>query len=267
MARAPLLLLVLLTAAALAGCSKAPPSGELGPGAAAATVDGNAVVDYVAEERPAGAIPMVGGEVCSPVPNPPVPQCVEASSHFKVHFMALPTPDGTYEVVLANATGILPLGSLAMDDNNMWELNKTVEGEDYAGAFDRLELRMGDFVFATASAAEGTNTFAVAESASAVTAAGTYRGKDLDVTVSGLPANGTFVGRLYTCDEESKLLTVAETFPVANGANQYTAPLNIADYAEFHVHVGASHINLVKSTIGEPLGCTSTGSAPASGTM
>ncbi|HJQ93816.1 MAG TPA: hypothetical protein VJ874_05980 [Candidatus Thermoplasmatota archaeon] len=250
MSRATLVVLAVLAVTALAGCSKAPPSGDLSPGAMPLAIEGSATIDYTAEERPAGQVPVVGGQLCSPVPNPPVPQCVDASSSFTIHFMALPEPAGTYEVVLANATGEVPLGALVADANNMWELNKTIEGEDYDGDFDRLELRMGDFVLATSPTAEGQQAFALADGLSSVTAAGSYRGKVLNVTVSGLPANATYTGYLYTMDEASGLLTRGDPFPIANGANEHEAELNIADYAEFHVHVGSSMVNLVKLTIG-----------------
>ncbi|MEA3135881.1 MAG: hypothetical protein QOC71_162, partial [Thermoplasmata archaeon] len=246
MSRATLVVLALLAVTALAGCSKAPPSGELAPGASAVTVEGAATAHYKAAQHPVGQAPMA----CNPVAFPPVGQCVPASSSFVIHFMALPTPDGTYEVVLANATGTLPVGALAMDANNMWELNKTFDGKDYTGDFDRVELRMGDFVFATSAAGEGDNAFALADGLATISATGTYRGKVLNVTVSNLPAMGAFVGRLYTHDEASGLLTVAETFPLHNGANEFTAPQNIAAYAEFHIHAGASLINLYKTTVG-----------------
>lgn len=251
MSRVTLVVLAVLAVTALAGCSKAPPSGDLGAGPTPVAVEGSANVVYTAAQSPA-QVPVLGQDVCSPAPQtPPQTQCVAASSAFTIHFMALPAPEGTYEVVLANATGMVPLGALVMDANNMWELNKTVEGEDYDGDFDRLELRMGDFVLATASPAEGTNAFALADGLAAVSATGSYRGKVLTVDIAGLPGNATYNGYLYTMDEASGLLTRGDPFPIANGANEYTAELNIADYAEFHVHVGTSMVNLVKLTIGE----------------
>lgn len=262
MSRATPFVLALLAVTTLAGCNDDPPSGQLSPGPAPLAVDGTANVAYTAEVRPAGAVPVPGVPdlVCPPDPLPPqVPRCVEASSSFTVHFMALPTPEGTYEVVLVNATGEVPLGALVADANNMYELNKTVEGEDYEGDFDRIELRMGDFVVATSSAAEGQQTFALAEGLDSVSATGTYRGKVLNVTLSGLPANARYSGYLYTLDEASGLLTRGDPFPVTNGANEYEAELDIADYAEFHVHVGSSMVNLVKMTIGMGAG----GAAPA----
>src|SRR5688572_25556117 len=105
MSRATLVVLAVLAATVLAGCSKAPPSGELSGGTFSAAVEGTAVVDYVARQRPASQLPPAEDVACPPAGSPSqVPQCVDASSSFQIHFMALPEPDGTYEVVLANAT-------------------------------------------------------------------------------------------------------------------------------------------------------------------
>jgi hypothetical protein len=250
MSRATLVVLALLAVTALAGCSKAPPSGELATGASGVMIDGNGVAAYTAAQSPA-QVPVVGQDVCSPLPqSPPETQCVPASSSFTIHFMALPDPSGgTYEVVLANASGILPVGALVMDANNMWEVNKTFDGEDYTGSFDRMELRLGEVVLATAPAAAGTNTFALDAGLSGISATGSYSGKVLNVTASGLPMNGTYTGYLYTLDEESGLLTRNEPFPIQEGANEYTAPQDIASYAEFHIHLGSSMVNLYKMTI------------------
>lgn len=257
-----LLLAAALASLALAGCSDDPPAGELVAGAGGVVMDGNIIIDYTERVRPAEGIPVLEDQ-CPPAGTPSqIPQCVEPSSSFTSHFMVLPQPEGTYELVLANDTGSLPIGALVPGAAGMYELNQTLP-EDYAGDFDRIELRMGDFVLATSSTAEGTQTFALALGLEAIGATGTYAGRVLNVTVSGLPDAGNFVGRLYTCDPGSGLLTATESFPVANGANEHTAELNIGDYAEFHIHAGSSLINLYKTTIGEPQGCTS---APAGAT-
>ena len=97
---------------------------------------------------------------------------------------------------------------------------------------------------------EGTNAFAVAEALTGVSATGTYKGKVLTVTVDGLPEGGSYNGRLYFMDEESGLLTPGDYFPVTAGQpTEFEAPLDIADYSEFHVHVGTSSVNLYKATL------------------
>lgn len=270
MSRATPVILAVLAVTALAGCSKAPPSGELSGGASGvALMSGDiATNEYTPAQYPAGQVPVVGQDpqFCPPaVPN--VPQCVPASSSFDIHIMVLPAPESTgYKAFLVGAAGELELGIVEPDDAGMWRANRTLEG-DVSGNYSAIEIRMGSFVLATASSAAGAQPFLLAPGLDAVTADGRYEGKTLNVTVSGLPANGTFAGRLYTCDPESKLLSVAETFPVSNGATEFEAPLDIADYAEFHIHVGTSLINLHKVTIGESQGCSSAPAAAASGAM
>jgi hypothetical protein len=267
MSRVTLVVLAVLAVTALAGCSKAPPSGELAGGASGLALQSGDVAtnEYTPAEFPAGGIPVVGNDprLCPPPGTPMAPQCVPASSSFDVHVMVLPTPDADgYKAFLVGPAGELEVGIVEPDAANMWRANHTFEG-DLSGNYTTIEVRMGAFVLATASAAEGAQPFALAEGLSTVTSSGSYKGKELNVTVSNLPAAGSFVGRLYTCDEESKLLSVAATFPVQNGSNEFTATLNIADYAEYHIHVGTSLINLYKMQIGEPSACSGA-AAPAS---
>ena len=161
--------------------------------------------------------------------------------------MALPTPDASGYHVFLTGTAARDLGALVADAANMWELaiNYT---EDLSAGVTGVELRMGDLVLATASGGEGTNTFTVASDL-APSVQGTYRGKVLNVTVGGLPANATYTGRLYALDAESGLLTPGDFFPLAVGApSEHEAEINIEEYSEFHVHVGTSSVNLYKAT-------------------
>lgn len=266
MSRVTLVVLAILAVTALAGCSKAPPSGDLSAGASGVSLLSGDIAtnEYTPAQYPAGQVPMVGqNPMACPPSLPNVPQCVPASSSFDIHVMVLPTPEPSgYKAYLVGAAGELELGIVEPDAAGMWRANATIPG-DVSANYSAIEIRMGSFVYATASSAAGAQPFALAPGLASVTATGHYEGKTLNVTVSGLPANGTFVGRLYTCDLESKLLSVAETFPVTNGGNEFEAALNIADYAEFHVHVGTSLINLYKTTIGEPQGCSSAPPAAA----
>jgi hypothetical protein len=240
--------LSVLALAVLAGCNDAPPSGTLSTAASGLGVDGDISIDYQPAEYPAGQVPEVGQMLCPP-PGLGLPECVPPSSTFAAHFMALPTPIAAgYTLVLVGSAGERSLGSLTMDEGNMWNFNTSLN-EDLTGQYDTVELRMDAFVFATASAAEGDQAFALANGLTAVQVDGTYKGKLLTVNVSGLPANATYSGYLYTLDEESGLLSRGNPFPIVNGANEHTAELNIADYAEFHIHVGTSMVNLYKATI------------------
>jgi hypothetical protein len=239
--------LSVLALAILAGCSDAPPSGTLATAASGLAVDGNVAIDYQPAEYPAGQVPQVGQMLCPPE-GLGLPECVPPSSTFQAHFMALPTPIAAgYTLVLVGAAGERSLGSLVMDEANMWEFNATLN-EDLTGQYDAVELRMDAFVFATASAAEGDQAFALADGLASIQVDGTYEGKTLTVNVAGLPANATYSGYLYTLDEESGLLTRGSPFPIVNGANEHLAEMNLDEYAEFHIHVGTSLVNLYKAT-------------------
>src|SRR5687768_13148380 len=144
--RTTLVVLSVVLMAALAGCSKAPPSGTLPSGGPGVAADGDATLTHQERVRPAGQDPTACHMLCPPPPASPLPQCVDPSSSFHVHFMALPTPDGQYDVVLAGGPGgERNLGSLAVDTGSMWDFNVTL-AEDLNGQFERVEVRMGDFV-------------------------------------------------------------------------------------------------------------------------
>lgn len=248
MATKPVLMLSILALALLAGCSDAPPSGDLPAGTAALALDGSIVASYTAAQYPAGQLPGPLGTACPP-PEAPVPQCVPASSSFQVHFMALPQPDASGYHVYLTGPAARDLGALIADEANMWELTMNYT-EDLSAGVTGVELRMGELVLATASGAAGDNPFAVAEALTGVSATGSYKGKVLTVTVEGLPEGGVYNGRLYTMDEETGLLTPGEYFPVTPGQPvEYRAALDIADHAEFHVHVGTSSVNLYKAVL------------------
>ena len=261
MARKAFLLLSLLIAAALAGCSKGPPAGALAAGDPALTVDGTSDLHFQAFSsggNPTGVIPTAGNTTqCAqdqlPMQPPGMSKCTPAMSTVHVHFMALPQPEAAgYKVVLTGGTTAekeREVGELAPGEGAMWDLNKTYS-EDLAKHFTTIVVKAGDFVVAQSPASQsGKEAFAVPKDYGAITAKGTYKGKALSVDVSGLPGNGTFMGRLYTQDPKTCITSMAESFPVKNGANTFTAKVNIASYAQFHIHVGASLINLYKADI------------------
>lgn len=260
--RTALVVLSVLTVALLAGCSKAPPAGTLAPGEFAFTLEGTSTLKYTAFDsggNPTGVLPQAGNTTqcaqdSSPVPPPAgVTPCTKASTLVHAHFMSLPQPEGDgYHLFLGQGTTSvkeMDVGAVMPDANNMWDLNKTYP-QDLEKHFQTVELRMGAFVVAVAPAIQsGTENFAVPKDLAQMDATGSYKGKQLEVTVTGLPANGTFMGRLYTQDPKTCILNVAESFPVHNGANNFTAKQNVALYAQFHIHAGASLINLFKTKV------------------
>ena len=261
MASKPVLLTAVLALALLAGCADDAPKGTLTGTGSGLAVDGSIVIEYTPFDsggNPASQLPMGAGEPvqCAQDNSPQEPPagvsyCTDASSSFHAHFMALPTPDSNgYHVVLVGPAGELDLGAISANEANMWDLANN-QTSDLTGQYDTVQLRMGTFVLATASAAEGTNAFALAEGLAGVSVTGTFNAKTLNVTVAGLPEGGAYMGRLYTLDDESGLLTPGDFFPVsATGSTEYKdKELNIGDYAEFHVHVGTSSVNLLKVQI------------------
>lgn len=256
----PLVALAAILLVTLAGCGAKVPVGALAalpsPVAITGTVD-NHYVPFNNGGNPAGQAPPPAGTTLqcvqdkSPTPPPSgAPQeCTPASTRITANFTGLPVPEVPYSLWFA--AGSDP--ALKIDDlkvaGETATVNKTFT-TDLTGKYPALELRMGDFVYATASAAAGPQTFAPAQGLTGVDAKGTFDGKKLTLTVSGLPAsNATYVGRLYTAAGVASK-TAAESFSVTNGAVSYESKdHNIGEYVQFHIHVGTSMINLYKADL------------------
>jgi hypothetical protein len=251
MALRPIVVLSLLTLA-LAGCSDGPASGDLTPIPGPLTVEGTAESTYVAESGGA-TNPVDNSRQCAPagVPAEAVPPCVPASSHYKFHIMSLPEPSGEgYQIVqVGGSIGERTLLNLVPEANGMWGAEITVDEVDQSSLFTGFELRMGDFTYATASSASGSQAFTASPNLSGVTVTGSYKGRNLDVDIQGMAENIEYVGRLYTRGVSGNL-TVAESFPLAPGAQTLVMDFaDVGDYEEFHVHVGTSKIYVYQATI------------------
>ncbi len=256
-----LLSFLALAAVAFAGCSDGPPSGDLAATNERPVVDGTVEITYqpFTGANPLGQVPNAGEQLqCAhdpiaeqdPTGQFPQEACQEAYSLFEVHFMSLPAADAAgYAVFLANATGEeLSLGTLTAGAGTMFdgEFNQTA---DLTGSYEFLEVRSGAFVLAQAPTAAGNQSFELPAASVAVQVTGTYEGKTLTLQVSGLVANVTYTGRLYAVNEDSGVVEPVASFPVASGETVFEAEKNIADYAEFHLHVGGTSVNVYKATI------------------
>lgn len=257
---ASLLAALFASALLLAGCSDAPPSGDLAAGAADITLSGDATFTYQEEVRPTPAD--VGGnpnplyeQACAEDPAP-VGQCTEPMTMVEVmlHEAPEPNPNGYTAWLVGGASDPteLEVGAVAMEEgmytaNNSW-------GVDYTNHFAGIEVRMGEsVVLATAGTASGANPFAVAENLGGVSVTGSYEGKTLTFDVSGLPDNGTFEGWLVGipegADDAAPLEHIISIPGVVNGPNEFKASKNINAYAEFHIHVAGSKINVYHTAI------------------
>jgi hypothetical protein len=259
MAVRPIALLALLTFALLAGCSDGAPSGDLVAKGGGLSVDGSTAENTYVAESGGQANPVPGQDrICTTDPTGQAVQpCVEASSHYKVHFMSLPEPDGNGYAVfqVGGEIGERQLVPLTPTPEGMYEAEFTRDGVDESAMFERLELRMGSFVVASASSAQGSQAFVADAAFGNVTVTGSFKGHKLTLDVQGLPGDGSkpqFVGRLYTLNQAGNL-TVAESFNVVNGAQEYVSKdANVGSYAEFHIHVGTSKVYVYQATLGEP---------------
>lgn len=247
-----------LVCTALAGCSDGPESGALTAIPGTISVDGSTTENtYQAAVTPASDASNGAVQLCTPdavpegTPGADDFRCQDAFTSFKVHVMTLPEPDGNgYSVYYAGGEfDGRQVGTMLNDGTGMYVLDKEFPGEDQSGKFDDLQVRMNDFVVATASGAQGSQAFVANSELTAVTVTGTYSGRTLTLQVAGLPEGDGFIGRLYKPSQTGNL-TVAETFPVNNGAVEFESEkANIGDYTEFHIHVGDSKIYLYQGTL------------------
>lgn len=255
MAVRPIAFLALLTFAMVAGCSDGPPAGDLVAKAGTLSVDGSTSENTYTPESGGQPNPVPGQDrICATDPTGQAVQpCVEAASHYKVHFMSLPEPSGDGYAVyqVGGAIGERQLMTLAPTTGEMYEGEADKEADE-STQFETLELRMGSFVVATASSAAGSQAFVADPVLGAVQVTGSYKGHKLTLDVSGLPGengNPEFIGRLYRANADGNV-TVAESFVVVNGAQEYVSKdANIGDYAEFHIHVGTSKIYVYQATL------------------
>jgi hypothetical protein len=254
--RTPLLTAILLSAM-LAGCSDGPASGEISDRNFTNTVQGDATVDIVQEENPIHdatppGVPDDSTPECVPETVPAEQyHCVEPSTSISIHFMEMPEPGAeSYQAYLTGTAPAMHLDVITMD-GVMGNMNFT-DDVDYSleeAGFDTIEVRYGNFVYATAPFADGEQAFTLAPGLDAVTANGTFRGNLLTVTVAGLPMNGTYTGHLYQLGADGTTPESVEHFPVQNGVVEYEANEDLDEYVEFHIHVADSKIQLFQATI------------------
>lgn len=254
MALRPIVVFSLLTFALVAGCSDGPAKGELVAAGDVPMVEGTAINEYVAAHYPYQN-PVDQENFCSfdVLPSEvPTDDCIDPSSNYTFHFMSLPEPTGDgYAVFQVGGTiGEHALVNIIQDATGMWGGKITREKVDESTQFERLELRMGSFIYATASSAAGSQAFVVSSYVTDFTLTGSYKGNELTIDVGGLSEDGKVYGHLYTTGTSGNL-TIAESFPLAAGQQTLIAEFGaVADYVAFRVSVDNSKIYLYQATIG-----------------
>ncbi len=253
-----ILLSTLVFAAALAGCADEPPSGEFvasDPAPLADMASATLTVEPASNTYPANS---PGGEECdldafTDAINEnggggAAPSCEDPVSSVTGHFAALKTPAMSWSVWLSSADAEFKLGDLteAEAGPTHYDLAGEFPGQDLSG-YDEMQLRDGETVIATAGGMGGD--FSLAAELAAVSAAVSYSGKDITVTLTDAPNGTTLVAWLVGEDAETGEATHDESFVLGAGETMYTATKNIADYSAFHIHVGSSTVNIAVAPI------------------
>lgn len=269
-AKSTLLLGILLVGSLLAGCADEVPPVTIDAdqeGVTAAT-SGNVAIVYQDAHSPANESTMgATGTVdettdqdtsCAadedPTGSSAEYQCTPAATVVNVSFESLPLPGtSAYKAFLVGNEGELELGDLAFNEHAehmggpMFAVNATLP-ENVNGMYDRVEVRLGSLVLAWAPATGGTNPFTVNPAVLAVSVSISYQGTQLTVNAENLPEGADPVGWLVEVDMDGEKVHAVQ-FPINGNATQFTAERPITEFAEFHVHVGDSKINMAIATL------------------
>ncbi len=246
----------------LAGCSSAEPAGKLENMNFVTLIDAKVDIFYQPFDNGGNPAPptLPANATCAQntpsLPADPtgtIRPCKGPYTTIRVSANSPPDPaDGTYAAFLTGA-GKVPfaVGALVLTGSN-YTVAKN-ETRDLSGQYDKVELRLNDFVYGVASTAAGVGgAFTLAPGANGVTVTGTFTGNTLKVQVSGLPVNGTYMGNLYLNGPDGNVLAnAAESFPInGDGSYEYSGKSHqMNEFVQFHIHVGMSKINLYKASI------------------
>lgn len=245
---------------ALAGCAAKGPSGTLQPLGYEPPISGSVTTVYqpFTGGNPTGALPAAGGatrcaqdNATDPTGMVPVARCKGPYTTFAAQ-ASLPAPSAAGYRLYAVGPGYELEAFTFQAAGGNYTGSANVTNQDLEAKVKELQVRMGGVTIAVASGAAGTHDLEAAPAIAALSATGAYTGRHLEVTVAGLPANGTYMGRLYVADPASPTgYSAKESFEVKEGATSFDSQeRDIADYAEFHIHVGTSMVNLFKAAIG-----------------
>lgn len=262
-----MLLAITLLAISLAGCSDDPITGEFSSTGSSIMLDAEFNVTYQAFNNPYAQTS--GTELECQQDSVPAPvgdqidDCTYPYTKVGGHVMQLPEPDNSgYAVYFVDSSFTrqpMELDSLSSHTMADWMFDNegdcdgqfTDEGCNLEGLYDTVEVRLvsSGLPVATAPASAGSQTFSVHEGLLGVSFDASYTDNELTLTVSGM-GNFTATGWLVTMDEETGEKTHVEQFPVAgNGEVTYEAEDSIDSYAEVHLHVTGTKINVAVGAI------------------
>lgn len=259
-------LAITIAAVALAGCTDEPPSGSFTATTPSSSYSeaGVAIDANPAQSGYPGEFPEETGlSVCTldaitdNDETGTAPTCEDA--YTTVSF----TPEGGTTLPLAGEpTGYtlfligsegdeFELGALEHHGEGHYDFPEQTYDQDFSGA-QEVQLRFGEVVVATAPGNGGG--FALAEALLNISADVTFDGATIDVALSGVPENTPLVAWLVDIDEEGAKTHTVE-FLLGSDQTSYTLTEEegfVGDYEEFHIHVGASAINIAVAPIPQP---------------
>lgn len=260
----------------IAGCAAPVPEGTIvaDQEAFASETAGEANVTYTEFRSPAndtaGGAPgtideatgqdvqCAGDEPAGSAPGSEEYQCTYPSTAVMVGFTSLPDPGtSTYSAWFVGPEEELEIGALEFNEHGQhadppeptYGVNVTFEGENHEGKYEAIELRLGAVALARASASGGTNAFTILPELLSVNATLSWVGMEMTVSVEGLPEGAEATGWLVAMDPVQEELVHETSIPLGNGTTTATAPKPLAEYAEFHVHLGDSKVNLATTKI------------------
>lgn len=263
-----MLLALTLSVVALAGCSDEPPSGSFSSTGNAVVVDGNYTVEFQSFNNPVTGtegtqIECQQDQVVNADPTGmiPVEACTYPYTKAMGHIMELPEADSQgYAVYFVDDSFTNPAFELDMLSANTmadWSFDNeadcddqfTDDGCNLDGLYTHIEVRLVSQDLAVASAAlSASGTFEVAEVLRGVSFDATYSGSEITLTTTGI-GNFTVDGWLVSLDPETNEKVHEDRFTVTNGETVFDASNDISDYAEVHLHVAGTKINVAVATI------------------
>jgi hypothetical protein len=255
-----ILALLAVAALAVAGCAAKPPAGTLKALDYTLPVTGSVVTVYqpFTGQNPTSQAPMGAGDSTqcaqNQVPDQGAsgavqPKCKGPYTTFDAHVTLPPPSAGGFKLYAVGPGFEQELATLKANADPALFVGSANVTEDLSAKVKQVEVRMDGVPVAVAPGTAGNQSFIPA--VTGLTVAGTYTGHHLEVTVNGLPANGTFMAKLYVADAASPTgYTAKEEFEVKDGTTSYDSKdHDIADFAQFHIHVGASMVNLYKAAV------------------
>ncbi len=260
--RTSILIAVSLLAVALAGCSDDPPSGEISGSSVAVPAAGTIELSETRFNEPGPvANPNQPGQTCPGRETAGQQQCTYPSSVLTIHLMSLPNPlNEQYTVTLvsssaatmdlgpltATANGTEAMYDLVYDNTDDCDNSYSDDGCVLSDQFDEIYVYMGELLVAIGPLQNG-GSFEANPAFAGHSFSLTYENKDATVELTG-NGNFTYDLVLYTADEAGEI-TAVEDYTVSPGSNEVTAEMSWDKYAEVHVHVAGTKVNLAKASV------------------